>query len=286
MDGAQNSPPVRVGRVFGGLTVCVILTACIASANTLRCTFVDKAGARLKDVETRLTRLTDSGQAAGDPRYRVSDEQGVIEFLDLDPAVFQFEARLKSFVSTETTLELRDAINLKQVLLRKKEFDQFIKEGRRALGSGDFETAIDRLVALVTALPNRVVLHANLARAYAGTLDYDKALAEADVAAEMDARQFSNLRQELQKYMLPELGQNALYAMDFETAAVHYEALRAIDPEDPLAHRGLALSYGHLRQFKQALEAVNRALELDPSDIELAVIRETLEHNAAVAEGE
>lgn len=286
MDEAPYSPPIRADRILGGLALLVLLTAYIASASTLRCTFVDNNGAPLKGVEVRLTQLNDGGRTVGDSWHRNSDKQGSIEFRDLDPSGYRFEARLKAFVSIRTTLELGDAVNFKQVLLRRKEFEQFHKEAKRAFESRDYETAIDRLVGLVAAVPNKVILHANLARAYAGALAYADALAQADVAAEMDPKQFSNLRRELQRSMLPELGQKALYALDFETAAGHYEDLRTIDPEDVLAYRGLALSYGHLKQFKKALEAVNRALELDPSDAELTMIRETLEYNASVDEGQ
>ena len=111
----------------------------------------------------------------------------------------------------ERTLQLQDETDLKQVLLRKKEFDQLNKEAKRALESGDYHTGIDRLVVLVTAHSDKAVLRANLARAYAGRLDQQKALAEADAAAALDAKRFSNLRQELQKRMLPDLGQEAMY---------------------------------------------------------------------------
>ena len=274
-----------VGALVGRFAICLVLTAGVADAETLRCTFVDKDGVWLKDVETRLTRLDDRGKNAGDPKHRDSDQEGVIEFRDLDLGTYRFEAQLKTFISTETTLQLEAETNLKRVLLRKKEFDQFNKEAKQALESGDYQTAIDRLMVLVTALPNKVLLRANLARAYAGALDHEKALAEADAAAAIDAKQFSTLRQELQKRMLPELGQNAMYAMDFAAAAVHYEALREIDPEDPVAHQGLALSYGHLGRFKEAVEAVNRAIELDPNNAQLVAIKNALESNAAAAEG-
>ena len=283
MNGMRSSPPVRAAVVIASLTVGLLLIPYIADAETLRCTFVDKDGAMLKDVETRLTRLDVSGKNAGDPRYRESDEVGVIEFRNLDPGSYRFEAQLKTFVSMERTLQLQDETDLKQVLLRKKEFDQLNKEAKRALETGDNQAAIDRLEVLVTSLSNLAVLQANLARAYAGRLDQQKALAAADVAAALDANQFSNLRQELQKRMLPDLGQEAMYDMDFATASAHYEALRDLDPEGPLAYRGLALSYGHLGLFKEALEAVNRAIELDPSDTQLVLIKDTLENNAAVS---
>ena len=208
--GSAQSPPAQPGRVLASLAGCLLLTACVADAETLRCTFVDKAGVRLQEVETRLTRLDDRGNSVGDPRYQESDQEGVIEFVDLEPGTYRFEAQPKIFISTERTLELQDGIDLKQVLLRKKEFDQLNKEAKRALENGDYQPAIDRLAVLIDAFPNKVVLRANLARAYAGTLDQEKALAEADAAAELDAKRFSTLRQELQKRMLPELGQNAM----------------------------------------------------------------------------
>ena len=283
MNDMRSSPPARAAIFIASLTVGLLLIPCVADAETLRCTFVDTRGVGLRDVETRLTRLDARGEDAGDPRYSESDENGLIEFSNLDPGAYRFEAQHKIFISTERTLQLQGEADLKQVLLRKKEFDQLNKQAKRALENGDYQTAIDRLMVLVTAHSDTAVLRANLARAYAGRLDQQKALAEADAAAAMDAGQFSTLRQELQKRMLPDLGQNAMYEMDFATAAAHYETLRDIDPEDPLAYRGLALSYGHLGRFKEALEAVNRAIELDPSDAQLALIKNTLENNAAAA---
>ncbi len=283
MNDMRSSPPARAARVIASLAVCFLLIPCVADAETLRCIFVDTDGARLKDVEIRLTRLDARGKNAGDPIYLDSDEVGVIVIRNLDPGSYRFEAQLKTFISMERTLQLQGETDMKQVLLRKKEFDQLNKEAKRALESGDYQTAVDRLMVLVTAHSDKAVLRANLARAYAGRLDQKKALAEADAAAAMDAGQFSTLRQELQKRMLPDLGQEAMYDMDFATASAHFEALRDIDPEGPLAYRGLALSYGHLGRFKEALEAVNCAIELDPSDAQLAVIKNTLENNAAAA---
>jgi tetratricopeptide (TPR) repeat protein len=274
-----------LGKVVGRLVVCLALTAGVTDAETLGCTFVDKAGVRLHEVETRLTRLDDRGESAGEPGYRESDQEGLIEFLDQDPGTYRFEAQLNTFISMKRTLHLQGEIDLRQVLLRKGQFDQLNKEAKRALENADYQIAIDRLMILVSALPDRVVLHANLARAHAGALDQEKALAEADAAAAIDAKRFATLRQELQKRMLPELGQKAMYEMDFATASVHYEALREIDPKDPIAYQGLALSYGHLGRFKEALAAVDRAIELDPGNPQLAVIKSALESNAATAEG-
>ena len=274
-----------LGKVVGCLVVCLALTAGVTDAETLRCTFVDKAGVRLHEVETRLTRLGDRGESAGEPGYRESDQEGLIEFLDQDSGTYRFEAQLNTFISMTRTLQLQGKIDLRQVLLRKGQFDQLNKEAKRALENADYQTAIDRLMILVSALPDRVVLHANLAHAHAGALDQEKALAEADAAAAIDAKRFATLRQELQKRMLPELGQKAMYEMDFAAASIHYKALREIDPKDPLAYQGLALSYGHLGRFKEALAAVDRAIELDPSDPQLAVVKGALERNAAAAEG-
>ena len=54
---------------------------------------------------------------------------------------------------------------------------------------------------------------------------------------------------------------------------------------EAFCEQGLALSYGHLGRFEEALEAVNGAIELDPSNSQLAAIKRTLENSAAAAEG-
>ena len=246
--------------------------------HSLICTFVDKKGTPLESVETRLLPLDREDEKAKREEYRKSDPEGRLEYSDLQPGSYLFQAQLKGFMPLRMIVQMPAAEQLHRVLLRKKEFDASEKTALESLNSQDFEKAVQGLETLAGHYPGDATLHDHLARAYAGMLDEKKALAAADKAANLDPG-FSSTRNEVRKLMLRTSGQNALRERDFKTAAERFNALKELDPQNPAAYEGLALAYGHQGEIGKAFHAIGRALELDPDNAALKKIEAVLEAN-------
>ena len=246
--------------------------------HSLTCTFIDKKGNPLERVETRLVRLDSEEEKEKRETYRQSDPEGRLEYSGLQPGSYLFQAQLKDFMPLRMVVQVPTAERLHRVLLRRKEFDGAEKTALQSLNSQEFENAVQGLETLVGYYPEDATLQDHLARAYAGMLDVKKALAAADKAASLDPG-FSSTRNEVQKLMFRTSGQNALRERDFKTAAERFNALKDLDPQDAAAYEGLALAYGHQGEFGKALDAIKRALELDPDNAALKKIETILEAN-------
>ena len=112
---------------------------------------------------------------------------------------------------------------------------------------------------------------AHLARAqnlYRGYLDYDGALAELEVAAETlpnDAGVF-----ELKGYILRRQGKQ-------EEAVRSLERAIDLDPRNTFTLQQIALSYHHLRRFAEEKSVLDRALAIEPNDVDTKVARAFVE---------
>jgi len=108
---------------------------------------------------------------------------------------------------------------------------------------------------------------AHLARAqnlYRGYLDYDAALAELDVAAKTlpnDAAVF-----ELKGYIQRRQGKQAEAVRSLERAI-------DLDPRNSFMLQQIALSYRHLRRFAEEKSALDRALAIEPNDLDTKLER-------------
>ena len=112
---------------------------------------------------------------------------------------------------------------------------------------------------------------AHLARAqnlYRGYLDYDAALAELDVAAKTlpnDAGIF-----ELKGYVERRQGKQ-------EEAVRSLQRAIDLDPRNSFTLQQIALSYRHLRRFAEEKSVLDRALAIDPNDVDTKVERAAVE---------
>ena len=112
---------------------------------------------------------------------------------------------------------------------------------------------------------------AHLARAqnlYRGYLDYDGALAELEVAAQTlpnDAGVF-----ELKGYILRRQGKQ-------EEAVRSLEHAIDLDPRNTFTLQQIALSYHHLRRFAEEKSVLDRALAIEPNDVDTKVARAFVE---------
>jgi TolB-like protein/Tfp pilus assembly protein PilF len=112
---------------------------------------------------------------------------------------------------------------------------------------------------------------AHLARAknlYQGHLDYDGALAELEIARQTlpnDARVF-----ELKGYIERRKGR-------WEQSTQNLERAIDLDPRNLLTLHQIAISYGDLRRYAQQKAALDRALAVDPNNVETKVTRAFVE---------
>jgi serine/threonine-protein kinase len=112
---------------------------------------------------------------------------------------------------------------------------------------------------------------AHLARAqnlYRGYLDYDGALAELEVAAETlpnDAGVF-----ELKGYILRRQGKQ-------EEAVRSLERAIDLDPRNTFTLQQIALSYHHLRRFAEEKSVLDRALSIEPNNVDTKIARAFVE---------
>ncbi len=257
-------------------------------SHPLVCVFVDKGADPLENVETQLTfldaeDLDAEDEEAPEEHYAMSDKKGRIEFEGLQPGSYMLRAQLEGYMPLKVMIETPAAEPLHRVFLKEREFEDLEKQAVESLNEGDFEAAIQGLGRLSSHYPEDAALHDNLARAYAGVLDEKKAVAEAERAAELDPA-FSSTKNEVQQVMLRTLGAKALKERDFKTAVERFNALKELDPQNAAAHQGLALAYGHQGKLDQALQAIGRALELDPDNPSFKRIKEILEVNAGARE--
>jgi TolB-like protein/class 3 adenylate cyclase/Tfp pilus assembly protein PilF len=112
---------------------------------------------------------------------------------------------------------------------------------------------------------------AHLARAqnlYRGYLDYDAALAELEVAGQTlpnDAGVF-----ELKGYIQRRQGKQ-------EEAVRSLERAIDLDPRNTFTLQQIALSYHHLRRFAEEKSVLDRALAIEPNDVDIKVARAFVE---------
>ena len=270
-----------VGRGFAGLALLASLVwlPTLAAAPFL-CTFVDKSGKPLRNVEARLRAVQREDATDLPPLFLKSDKDGIVEFPELLPGRYILDAQLRNYVPIKQGVTAGQDFSVRRTLLRKNEFEKIEQKAHRDLDDSEFLDAVQGLEGLLKFYPEDALLHDNLARAYAGLDEEVKALAEARIAARLDPERFPAAELRVRKMLLSSRAEQALQGFDFDTAQDAFESLRELAPYDPVAYEGLALTYGHQGKIDQAMEAIKKAMELDPDNPQLFEIRRVLEGSA------
>jgi tetratricopeptide (TPR) repeat protein len=55
---------------------------------------------------------------------------------------------------------------------------------------------------------------------------------------------------------------------DFDGAIAKYQEIVAISPSEGSVYYNMALAYGHKQDFDNAIKAIDKAIELEPEDLE------------------
>jgi len=258
------------------------ITACFfppLNASELALAFADTESRPLKDVETRLMLHADTAEDTNGTQYQKSDKSGIVSFESIEPGTYLFQAQKKGYVPLRLTLELSADTKRNQVLVKTSQFEK-IEEQAAALGKeGRAKESIELLENLLRSYPEDGLLHNRLAFQYADLPDPEKALAAAQLAARFDT-QFVSSPDQVRRILLRASAEQALHDRDFPAAIEKFEALARAAENDPAGYHGLALAYGHTGRYKEALEAIGKAIALDPDDDALQQVRTILTINA------
>jgi len=256
------------------LLVLTLPMAPCSRAASLVCHFADEHGKALRNVDSRLTPTGSETHQFGK-----SDNKGDTTFKHLNAGSYELLAQLKDHAPLKWTVQVSsEDQTLELMLMSVKAFSQMEKEVTDAIQAQLYSKAVAMLDRPLKIYPQDPGLHDDLARAYAGMLEEQKALAEADKAAQLDP-QFNGTKTEIQRFILGERGQKALQNQDFAMAAELFEKWTKLDPQNGKAYYALALAYGHQRDFKLALAAIDKALELEPQNASYSKVKAVLEAN-------
>ncbi len=260
--------------------LAVGFTCRIMAADTLSCIFVETSGEPIKKVEARIIPQDEQDEQV-EAKYAESDKNGQLEFSGLEPGSYLLQAQRKGYVPLELMIEVPREHVLRRVLMEQKQFSRQDEKARELLREGQYQEAREQLETLHEYYPRDAVILDNLARAHAGLLHEEESLRLADKAGELSPR-FSGSKDEVQAIVWQNEGQNALQAKEFEKAAARFEALSKLQPQNPTAHHGLALAYGHQGEFEKALAAIDKAIQLAPDNSSFKLIRRALRINAGI----
>ncbi len=276
---SHSSPLVREKTSIPLATLAVLALASPLAAESLVCNFTDTKGKPLRNVEARIL-LQYSQESQEDlVLYAKTDNKGCLEFENLVPGSYLLQAQRNRYMPLKIKVDIPREDSIERTLLSEKEFRKLEDEAVEALEQAKFQAAIDVLNKLKGYYPLDATVHDNLARAYAGVSDEKRAIEEANIAAKLDPK-YATTREEVQAVLFRNLGEQALKERDFKTAVARFEALREIDPDNYEAYHGLALAYGHLGRMDEAIEAIDRAIELAPGNSDLVLIKQAIEINA------
>ena len=219
------------------------------------------------------TSIASQLQASLSPREKTAIEQAPTN----DVTAFELYARAKDLLASKSTKAnlLKAADLLSQAVARDPSFFKaycLLASTHDRLYFLGHDHTPSRLALAEAAIEAAFRLHpdageAHLVRAqnlYRGYLDYDAALTELDIAAKTlpnDAAVF-----ELKGYIERRQGKQ-------EEAVRSLERAIDLDPRNSFTLQQIALSYRHLRRFAEQKSVLDRALTIEPNDVDTKLER-------------
>ena len=131
-------------------------------------------------------------------------------------------------------------------------------------------------------MPNEAVTWSNIAKAYVGAQQSQKAREAAQRAAALDPKQHGDLEKQLNGLISLEEGRVALENRDFPKAVSALTQALSVDPNNADAFYALALAYGHQKKYPEALKNIDEALKLKPNEAGFLEVKRILTHNAGI----
>jgi len=167
------------------------------------------------------------------------------------------------------------AVSIEPKLVTKLALDKLTKDAEEAVKKKKHKDAAELYKQVLIYFPQDGGFWANLAAAYRMDNDLDKAMEAIEQALKYD-NQFQDLHKEIVGTAAYEAGKKQLAQKEFPKAADSFSKSVKADPSYAPAFYGLALSYANQGMFPQALENIQKAVELAPNDPQYKEIHERL----------
>jgi tetratricopeptide (TPR) repeat protein len=231
----------------------------------------DHQGQVIEAAETRLVSVQ-----PGVDVVAVSSQSGEVQF-DVASGAYKLMIRKAGFlpvVSREVTVG-DTAVSVEPKLVTKLVLDKLTKDAEEAVKKKKHKEAAELYKQVLIYFPQDGGFWANLATAYRMDNDLDKAMEAIEQASKYDA-QYQTLEKEIVGTAAYEAGKKQLAQKEFPKAVDSFTKSVKADPSYAPAFYGLALSYANQGMYPQALENIEKAVELAPNDVQYKDIHERL----------
>ncbi len=250
-----------------------------AMAAKVKAKFIDQDKKAILKSESKLVEKN-----SGKEYFGKINKKGEAEFDKVELGEYQLYAQSQGYMPNKsdwlTVPEKEASFTLTLVAedyYRKKE-----QEGNTALTQGKFAEAASHYEKLLEFMPKEAVLWSNIAKAYVGAQQSQKAREAAQRAAALDPKQHGDLEKQLNGLISLEEGRVALENRDFPKAVTALTQALSVDPTNADAFYALALAYGHQKKYSEALKNIDEALKLKPNEAGFLDVKRVLTHNAGI----
>ena len=250
-----------------------------AVAAKVKAKFVDQDKKSIMKSESKLVEKNSAKEVFGKV-----NKKGEVEFDKVEPGEYQLYGQSQGYMPNKSDWlsvpEKEASFTLTLVAedyYRKKE-----QEGNTALTQGKFADAAGHYQKLLDLMPNEAVIWSNIAKAYVGAQQSQKAREAAQRAATLDPKQHGDLEKQLNGLISLEEGRLALENRDFPKAVSSLTQALSVDPTNADAFYALALAYGHQKKYPEALKNIDEALKLKPNEAGFLEVKRILTHNAGI----
>ncbi|MBI2819795.1 MAG: tetratricopeptide repeat protein [Acidobacteria bacterium] len=252
------------------LAVLFSLSGPIArAANTLKCTVTQQDGLPAEKVELILT-----GSASDKQWKKKTNDKGEVEFKGLPDGTYRMEGAdetMQAFLLTKASdIELsgNTTKTCAPVFVSINVLNQLLTDANEAARTGKPDLAIEKGKAAEAMAPNIPNTHIVLAVGYAKKGMVEEALAAARRAAELDPDRFGQMEKAVHMEALGTQASELLAKQDFDAAIAKYQEIIAVAPDEGTVYYNLALAYGHKGDFDNAIQTIDKAIQLAPNDLE------------------
>jgi tetratricopeptide (TPR) repeat protein len=243
--------------------------------------FIDHLEKPLNGVEVKLV------HESARETFRKAGKNTELEFEPTDKGRFHLMAQRKGYLTIKSdSFQVEDKdVQLEIKLVDLNQFRKIEAAGKAAFEQGRYQEALQHFQTLNSLVPTEPVTWSNLALSYAMSRDHEKALQAVRKAATYDSAQFGS---EFEKMILVTLNsEEGNYQLEQKNYTKAVEALTKsaeLDATKAETFYSLALSYGQLKKYPEALTNIAQALKLKPDDSGFLEIQRILKHNASIAE--